>query len=161
MSCAFSTTVQSHMSMDLWGCCSHGGKRGCYKLSRHYIQQGLWSPVLRDVAHHAKQWSVHASHPIPEVPWELGVRYSTFPMRSDLDLMRDNLAGSITNIQNQIYFLKLCCADGTAKHCNPINSSHPVTCDCCNEVLVSSLHQGKCDCQKISWNNGEPWGVNE
>jgi len=45
------------------------------------------------------------------------LRYSKFPMRSDLDLMCDNLAGSVTNIQNQIYFSKLCCADSTAKHC--------------------------------------------
>ena len=107
--------------MDLWESCSHSGKRGCCKLSGHNIQQGLQSPALRDVAHHAKQWSACISHPIPEVPWELGVRDSKFPMRSDLVLMRDNLAGSVTNIENQTWFSRFRFANGSAKHCTRVS----------------------------------------
>ena len=33
---------------------------------------------------------------------------------------------------------------------NPINSSHPVTCDRRDEILVSSHHRGRCDCLKFS-----------
>ena len=33
---------------------------------------------------------------------------------------------------------------------NSINSSHLVTCDRCDEILVSLHHQGWCDCQKFS-----------
>ena len=60
-------------------------------LTRHNIQQGLKSPALRDVAHHAKQRSTHISHVIPKMPWVLGLRDSKFPMCSDLVLMHDNL----------------------------------------------------------------------
>ena len=49
--------------------------------------------------------------------WELGVRGSKFPMCSNLALMRDNLAGSVTDTQNQTWFLQFRSANGSAKHC--------------------------------------------
>ena len=39
--------------------------------------------------------------------WELGVRGSKYPMCSNLALMHDNLAGSVTETQNQTRFCNL------------------------------------------------------
>ena len=50
--------------------------------------------------------------------WELGMRGSKYPMCSNLALMHDNLAGSVTDIQNQTWFLQ----SWSAKHCKHIAS---------------------------------------
>jgi len=41
---------------------------------------------------------------------------------------------------------------------NSINSSHPVTCDQHDKILVSSHHWGRCDWQKISSKYRSIWG---
>ena len=116
-----------------------------------------------------RSWRFLASIKCKDLQWHFG-HYVTC---SSIDVIRwwINPLSAIHSTTSKgflsqvpMYSWKLCtrCGAGRKNYCtNPINSSHLVTCDWCNKILVLLHCWGRCDHQKnlsecwMGWSNYE------